>query len=146
MSPKENDSRENDPKLETRLTWKNGERFHGSVGQTPVVLDGSSAQDLSPMQAVAAGLAGCMAIDVAMILEKGRQPVERLEVELAAARAQDPPRRFTAVELRFRVVGAVEAAKVERAIELSRETYCSVWHSLRRDIELETSFEVVHSA
>ena len=44
------------------------------------------------------------------------------------------------------VRGEVPADRVERAIELSRERYCSVWHSLRPDIDFRTSFEIAASA
>ena len=49
------------------------------------------------------------------------------------------------VDLRFTLAGEVPEDRVERAIQLSREKYCSVWHSMRPDIELTTSFEVVPS-
>ena len=83
-----------------------------------------------------------MAIDLADIIVKGRHPLTSLEVSLAGTRRGDPPHYFTAFTLRFSVGGNVPAHAIERAIELSREKYCSVWHSLRRDIQLETSYEV----
>lgn len=83
-----------------------------------------------------------MATDVVLVLEKGRQPLRGLTARLRAERAENPPRRLLRVDIRFTVTGDVPADKVERAIRLSRETYCSVWHSLARDIELTTSFEV----
>ncbi len=52
-------------------------------------------------------------------------------------------KRILAVDIRFTFEGDVPADRAERAIQLSRERYCSVWHSLRRDIELTTSFEVM---
>lgn len=128
---------------EVLLRWQSGQRFAGRVGSVPLVLDGSSDDALSPMQAVMAGLAGCMAIDVAHILGKGRQPMEQLEATLTATRAEDPPRKFTSFRLRFRLVGDVKESRVQRAIDLSRQTYCSVWHSLREDIELDVDFEIV---
>lgn len=87
-------------------------------------------------------LAGCMAIDVADIVIKGRHPLRALEAKISGERAQDPPRRFTRFTLHFVVTGDVPAHAVERAIQLSRDKYCSVWHSLRQDIDLNTSFEV----
>ena len=127
---------------EVRLRWQGGERFAADAGGVELAIDGSSPEHLSPMQAVALGVAGCMSVDVATILAKGRQPVEALEVELTGTRAQTPPRRFLALRIHYRVRGAVDRAKVERAIALSRDTYCSAWQSMRTDIELETSFEI----
>ena len=62
---------------------------------------------------------------------------------LVARRADTEPHRIVAADLRFTVSGAVPADKVERAIALSHEKYCSVWHSLQPDIAFTTSFEVV---
>ena len=87
-------------------------------------------------------LAGCMAIDVADIVMKGRHPMTALEASISAVRADDPPRRFLSCALHFTIAGAVPTTAVERAIQLSRDKYCSVWHSLREDIRLDTTFEI----
>ena len=88
-------------------------------------------------------LAGCMAIDVADIVLKGRYALTSLEAKIAAERRDAPPRRFTSVTLHFGLVADAPAHAVERAIQLSRDKYCSVWHSLRQDIELATAFDIV---
>lgn len=87
-------------------------------------------------------LAGCMAIDVADIVIKGRHSLTALEVKLTGDRLDDPPRRFVHFTLHFNLTGVVPDHAVQRAIDLSRDKYCSVWHSLRQDIQLDTSFEV----
>ncbi|MGE3275168.1 MAG: OsmC family protein [Vicinamibacterales bacterium] len=130
------------PPIDAHLVWEGDLRFATESGPARLTLDGQGAAGPSPMQALAMGLAGCMAIDVVDIIRKGRHPVTGLEARLSAQRAEDPPRRFTAVTLHYVVSGAVPVAVVERAIALSREKYCSVWHSMRQDIALETSFEV----
>jgi putative redox protein len=84
-----------------------------------------------------------MSIDVVDILTKGRHPVTGLRVAITAERAQEPPRRVTAATIRFHVHGDVPASAVERAIALSHDKYCSVWHSMRQDVELSTTFEVL---
>lgn len=127
---------------QVHLSWQGGERFSGSSGEVPVVVDGEGTDVLSPMQALAVGVAGCMSIDVASILEKGRQPLEALEIELTGLRAPEPPRRFVEIAIHYRIRGAVAPEKVERAIALSRDRYCSAWQSMRADIELRTTFEI----
>jgi len=84
-----------------------------------------------------------MAMDVASILERGRLDLRGLRVRLVATRAAEHPKRLLAADLTFTVEEAVPPDRVARAIELSRERYCSVWHSLREDVELTTSFEVL---
>ena len=131
------------PPVTVSLEWRGELRFLARAGAHEILLDGDSQLGLSPVQGLVSALAGCMAIDVVHILEKGRQPLNGLRAEAVAVRADSEPRRVVKVDLRFRVEGKVAPDKVERAIALSRDTYCSVWHSLRPDIELTTSFEIV---
>ena len=87
-------------------------------------------------------LAGCMAIDVADIVIKGRHPLNALEVRLVGERRDESPRHFVHFTLHFLVGGSVPGHAIQRAIDLSRDKYCSVWHSLRQDLRLDTTFEV----
>ncbi|MGE0452267.1 MAG: OsmC family protein [Vicinamibacteria bacterium] len=130
------------PRTTIDLEWVADERFTARSGSHSLTFDGTRAAGPSPVDALAAALAGCMGIDVAHILKKGRQPLERLTARLEAQRAAEEPKRILGVNLHYVVTGAVEAEKVERAIALSREKYCSVWHSLRQDIDFHTSFEI----
>ena len=130
------------PPVEVELTWDGDLRFRGPAGQAAVVVDSDGTAGPSPVQALALALAGFMSIYVVHILERGRQPLRGLRAHLRAERAAEDPHRLVRVDLRFDVTGGVAPDKVERAIALSREKYCSVWHSLRQDIEFTTSFEV----
>jgi putative redox protein len=73
---------------------------------------------------------------------QGPTPLTGFSAHLVAERAQEHPTRVVRAELHFHVRGDVPAAAIERAITLSRDKYCSVWHSMRQDIELTTSFDV----
>jgi putative redox protein len=105
-----------------------------------ILLDGKSVKGPGPMDQLLLALAGCMAIDIQVILERSRVPMTGLEVEVVGDRAQSHPKRYTNIRLIYRVAGPMEEhqAKLERAVTLSRETFCSVLHSLRPDIEFET--------
>jgi putative redox protein len=87
-----------------------------------------------------------MSADVVDIVRKGRHALTGFSAHIVAERAQTPPARVVRAELHFHVRGDVPSAALERAIALSRDKYCSVWHSLREDIELTTSFDVAPSA
>ena len=87
-----------------------------------------------------------MAIDVADIVIKGRYTLKGMETKIIGRRRDDPPRHFVSFTLHFALIGDVPARAVERAIQLSRDKYCSVWHSLRQDINLQTTFEVAPGA
>jgi putative redox protein len=130
------------PPMVVSLIWDGDLRFTGQAGPLTLGLDGSGAAAPSPMHALAFALGGCMAVDVVNILRRGRHPVQALEAVFTGQRAPGPPARFTAIELRCRITGEVPADAIERAIELSREKYCSVWHSLREDIAFTTSYEI----
>lgn len=131
------------PPVAAELIWSEALQFGATSGSTALILDGDSAAGPSPVQLLAIALAGCMAIDVIDILRKGRHTVTAFRVTVTGERAPEPPRRLLTVELRFHVHGAVPDTAVERAITLSREKFCSVWHSLRQDIGLTTTFDVV---
>lgn len=130
------------PPVALELIWEHDLVFGGRTGDVRLTLDSNTAAGPSPMQALAFGLAGCMAMDVVHILRKGRMPLQGLRTELTGQRASEVPHRFTAIALHFTVTGDVPAEQVQRAIDLSREKYCSVWHSLRQDIELTVTFKV----
>ena len=130
------------PPITATLTWLGDLRFRASAGGSEITLDSDGQAGPSPPQAVAMALAGCMAIDVADIVIKGRHSLAALDARIVGERAPDPPRRFTKFTLHFTVRGSVPEHVVERAIQLSRDKYCSVWHSLRQDIALDTTFEV----
>ncbi len=129
------------------LRWTGeGLAFAGRVGSGPTVtIDGDGKAGPSSMDSLLLGLMGCMSIDVLTILQKGRVEVTSLETRVEAERAPEPPKYFTRVRLTFSLEGPSpeERGKVDRAIELSREKYCSVFHSLRPDLEFETVVEGV---
>src|SRR3970040_1599630 len=130
------------PPTVIELMWEHDLVFSGSSGDVRMTLDSASKAGPSPMQALAFGLAACMAMDVVHILRKGRHDLRGLRADLKGTRADGEPRRFTAVTLHYTITGQIPPEQVERAIALSREKYCSVWHSLRQDIDFRTSFEI----
>ena len=130
------------PPLVAALEWSGDLAFTATAGTHTVSIDGDSKRGLSPMQYAALGIAGCMSADVVDILRKGRHQLTALKVTFRGFRAEKPPRRFTAINLHFAIGGSVPTEAVERAIALSREKYCSVWHSFRQDIELSIDFQI----
>ncbi len=131
------------PPVVVDLTWEGELRFTATADTLRLTLDSGSKAGPAPMQLLAFGIAGCMAMDIVHILRKGRHDLRGLAAHLVGRRADDPPRRFLAVELRFEVAGPVPLEQVERAIALSRDTYCSVWQSMRQDIDFRVTAKVV---
>jgi putative redox protein len=125
------------------LVWEHDLVLSGhAAGGVGLTLDSASEAGPSPMQTLAFAVAGCMAMDVVHVVKKGRYNLRGLRADLAGTRAPVEPKRFTAISLHFTVTGDVPDEKVARAIQLSRDRYCSVWHSMRQDIELDVTFTV----
>ena len=131
------------PPTTTELVWTGELRFGATTGKNAVVVDGDGSAGPSPMELVAAGVAGCMAVDVVSILRKGRHPLKGLRASFTGERLPEPPRRFTAIAIHFHVTGDVPDEAVSRAVDLSREKYCSAWNSLRQDITFTTAFTII---
>lgn len=132
------------PAPRVSLRWTGDLAFRGvtATGQ-PVSLDADPDRGVRPVEALLLGLGGCMAIDVVSILGKMRCPPARLELEVEGEQRPDPPRYFRRATLRFRLSGpSLPREKVERAVALSREKYCSVLLSLRPDLEVEVEIDV----
>ena len=118
--------------MKARVSWLDGRAFLGESGSGHALLmDGDPARGgrnlaARPMELLLLGLGGCAAYDVVDMLARARQPLAKLELELEAERADDIPRVFTRIHLRYRVTGeGLSRAKVQRAIDLSAEKYCS---------------------
>lgn len=118
--------------MKARARWVEGMAFMGESGSGhAVVMDGAPEYGgrnlgIRPMEMLLIGLAGCTGFDVVQILKKGREPVTGCEVAVEAQRATEDPKVFTAIHLAYRVSGpGLSAAKVERAVTLSKEKYCS---------------------
>ncbi|MDZ7260859.1 MAG: OsmC family protein [candidate division KSB1 bacterium] len=99
-----------------------------------------------PMELVLIGLGGCTSMDVISILEKKRVPLEDFEIELEAEQAEDYPRVFTSIKMKYIFYGKnIKPADVERAIELSQTKYCSVSAMLKKVADIKVEYEIRES-
>lgn len=130
------------PRGTLSLDWRGGLAFENSEGSPTMRLASSEEDVSSPTQALAYAMMACMAIDVVHVLEKGRHQLDAMTVRVDTERAETHPRRFVSMHLQFDLAGVMPDHAVERAVALSRDTYCSVWNSLREDVELTTSFTI----
>ncbi len=133
------------PNKKVWLSWTGtGMEYTGGTETGPTINMG--AKNLTgpgPMDMLLLSVAGCMAVDVQSILEKSRVPVTGLKVSVVGERVATHPKRFTRLHLTYYLEGPKEEdqAKIERAVSLSRETFCSVLHTLRQDIDLEIDIQ-----
>lgn len=99
-----------------------------------------------PMEMLLLGLGGCSAFDVMMILKRGREQVTDCVVEIDGERAQTDPKIFTKIALKYIVTGrGVDPKKVERAVALSADKYCSASAILAKTAELTHTIEIVEA-
>ena len=97
----------------------------------------------SPTETLLLSIAGCLSIDVVHILRKMRCEISKYEVEVEGARNLTPPQYYKSVDMMIHISGeGITQKKIDRAIALSRDKYCSVYHSLRKDIEVNVKYEI----
>jgi putative redox protein len=139
--------------MKARIKWVEDRTFVGESGTGHKVVLGTAAgpegrtPGPSPMELVLIGTGGCSAFDVVHILEKGREKVEDCLVELDADRAESDPKVFTRIHMHFIVKGrGLSRQKVERAISLSVEKYCSASAMMAKTATVTHDFEVVDTS
>jgi putative redox protein len=99
---------------------------------------GLKASDMLLMSA-----ASCSAYDVVVILKKRKEPLENLEVICSGQRADEPPRKFTHIHLKYVLKGQLKPESVEKAIQLSEDKYCSVINTLKGSVVITSEYEIV---
>lgn len=135
---------------QARLTWVEGEQFVGiDESNHSVVLSTQGEGNgvgMKPSDLLLIALAGCTAVDVVRIIAKGRQTLKGMKIDVRADQAPDPPWAYRSIHLHYRLAGDLSTEVVERAIELSEKKYCAVSASLRPQVEITTSYEILQEA
>lgn len=136
--------------MKARVKWLDHMSFVGESGSGhSVVMDGAPEAGgrnlgVRPMEMLLLGLGGCSSFDVVMILQKSRQAISDCEVLLEAERASEDPKVFTRIHMHFIVKGHnLSVDKVERAVKLSAEKYCSASMMLGKTANITHDFEVI---
>lgn len=136
-------------KASVRWLGQEGMSFVAESGSGhAVVIDGppeAGGRNLGPrpMEMLLMGLGACSSFDVVLILKRSRQPVSDCRVEIDAERADSDPKVFTRIRMHFIVTGKdLDAGRVEHAIQLSAEKYCSASVMLGKTAEITHDFEI----
>ena len=131
--------------MKAKVSWISDMAFvgHSETGHK-IVMDGDREGGApTPMEMVLMSAGTCSAIDVVSILEKARQKIVDVDVELSAERADTIPKVFTEIHLHFVVTGHdVQEKHVERAVNLSADKYCSVAKMLEKAAKVTHSYEI----
>ena len=131
-----------------KAVWTDGTRFlhtsgtgHALVSDAPPSAGGDDTAP-TPMELVLHALCGCMGIDLAGMLSKMRQRWTGMQITAEGVRADEHPRIYKTIDLHVKVTGPVEEDKLQRAIALSLDTYCSVAGILRATAEIIPTWEI----
>jgi len=136
--------------MEVKITYTGGASFKGETGSGhEIIMDGAAEyggenKGSRPMELLLVGLGGCTSFDVMLILNKSRMDVRDCVAEVTAERAENPPKVFTKIHIKFTVTGkGIDRSKVERAIKLSEEKYCSASIMLAKTAEITHELKIV---
>ncbi len=138
--------------MKSTVTWTGDRRWLGQTESGHSIVIGTAHEDApkpgpSAMELVLMGAGACSSYDVVSILQKSRQHVDDVIVELEAERAEEPPKVFTSIHLHFVVKGRdIAPDRVKRAVELSVEKYCSATTMLEATAAVTHDFEIVETA
>lgn len=123
------------------LTWEKDMVFTGRMPGCMVDYDPTRKEGCVPTDTLLVSIAGCLAIDVVTFLNKMKSELQSFEIEIAGERNPTPPQYFKSVEIVIHISGKnTTPKKLDRAISLSQEKYCSVYHTLRRDMPVKVSY------
>ena len=115
---------------------------HSITMDGPIEIGGENL-GVRPMEMLLLGVAGCTMIDVVTTLKKMRQELSHCETKISAERAKEHPKVFTAIHIHFIVKGKdLDSKKVEKAIKISAEKYCSASIMLGKTAKITHDFEV----
>jgi putative redox protein len=141
--------------MECTVRWTGNDAGMSFVAESgsghAVVMDGApdaGGRNLGPrpMEMVLAGTGGCTAFDIVLILKKGRHAVSGCEVTLKAERADSDPKVFTHIHFHYKVKGKqLKQEAVARAIELSKDKYCSASIMIGKTARITHDFEIIEA-
>ena len=104
---------------------------------------GASEQGWRPMELLLVSLAGCSSIDIISVLKKQRQNVKDIKIDISGKRKEGIPAPYKSIDVHFTVTGKVKEVKMQKAIDLTKGKYCSVYFSLHPDIEVNYTYALV---
>ena len=134
--------------INIKMNWSGGLRFEGTTEWGHKIVTDSSKQSggdesgYKPTELMFYGLAGCTGVDVVRILEKQRQELKSLEIEVIGYHEDEYPKPFHTVEMKFIAIGNVDPKKLAKAIELSEEKYCMVSQTIAQETKVTFSYEI----
>ena len=130
------------------LRWVESKLMVGSDSNGHSIVIGRSPEDhhswngMKPSDLLLLAVASCSAYDVVEILTKQREPLKDFKLICKGEQQDEPPYTFTQIHLHYMIRGNVNPGRLERAIDLSENKYCSVISSLRPGVPISSDYEI----
>lgn len=129
------------------LTWEKDLVFTARIRGYQFEYDAKSAEGCWPTDTLLMSLAGCLAIDVVSFLQKMKAVIKGFETEITGERNPVPPQYFKSMDIKIHIAGSgITSKRLDRAISLAQEKYCSVYHSLRKDMKVTVGYVIKEDA
>jgi putative redox protein len=130
------------------LTWDKDLIF---LGRTPrgyeLDFDAEAQWGCIPTESLLLSVAGCLSIDCISFLKKMKCDITKFKIDIAGERNPTPPQYYKRIEMMIHIAGDnITPKKLDRVIALSQEKYCSVYHSLRKDLKVDVKYEIEEKA
>ena len=129
-----------------KLDWLRSRMFVGTdhLGNSTAIgylrEDEPEGQGINPSDMLLLAAASCSAYDVVQILEKGKEPLQDLKIDVSAEQSQEAPYPYVSLHFVYRFWGDVNPDKVQRAMELSEHKYCSVLATLKPGLNFTSEY------
>ncbi len=132
------------PVNKARLTWDKDLIFAGMTQRGYVIdFDGKVEWGCMPTESLLLSVAACMAIDTVSFLKKMRSELTGFKIDITGERNPTPPQFYKKIDMLLTIDGKdIDEKKVKKAVALSHEKYCSVYHSLRKDMEVKVDYVI----
>jgi len=108
---------------------------------------GGTGKGFRPMEMLLIGLGGCSGIDMINVLTKQKEPVDDIKIKITATRKEEEmPPIFDVIDIHFDLTGALSVQKVERALALTFDKYCSVSNIIGRSAQIKFTYSIHQTA
>ena len=130
------------------IEWERDLRFTATNERNEsMIMDATDAEGrpagITPMELLLMALGGCTGIDVVLILKKQRQKLERLTLNVTGRRREEEPRYYEQIHVEYVLKGSgLDEKKLQRAIQLSEEKYCSISVMLKNKAKITSSYKI----
>lgn len=126
------------------LTWEKELIFHGRTQRGEEIdFDAQAQWGCFPTESLLLSVAGCLAIDCVSFLNKMKAVISSFKIDISGERNPTPPQYYRKMHIMIHISGEnITPKKMDRVISLSQEKYCSVYHSLRKDLEVKVDYVI----